>query len=557
MSKSRVSQLPMRARTAPMAGNQDSFHFSQTALAPSDPIIALPKVAADLSAPRPGGLLFRTASALFPHAGRLADADAAANSNAAAPRQARGVSSDDIAWMTVAAAVGLSAQARAEAIGQDTHKDLTAPVDNSDDAAKLAAADRTTAHSVTAPVDAPNSKADQSRDGGSDQNNALLVMAGGDDLLGSDGADSLGAQSPDGSAESPHPVGGSHVVIGSADGADQSTADIAITATDAMLAKVGGVDYQVITGTNGDDAFQIGSGNQIIFGGDGVDTATFAGSIEDLTLSLVTAPHHHSGGAAAVSVSAGSASNTILVDFERLKADEGAFMIVTAADGSHTVQGSAAADVVIGSGHGDVLSGGRGDDVVVAGSAADTAAYAGGVDDYYLSLSAHNNVVVADQHADRDGKDIVIGAKSASFDGETFALMAGTSGDDILVAGDGPQLMIGGAGHDIFVFNTTIMTVHRANALDMVADFSQGMDRIDLHWISFDPFLSSGESFVWDGSDSDSSGHHGKGHVGFHIEQTDSDWRTIIDGQSNGDGGSDFHIALRGHIDLKQADFIL
>ena len=213
---------------------------------------------------------------------------------------------------------------------------------------------------------------------------------------------------------------------------------------------------------------------------------------------------------------------------------------------------------MIGSGEGDVLTGGGGNDVLVAGSSDDTAAFSGSAKDYKISLSAHGNVVIADQTEDRDGKDILIGVKTANFDGATFDLNAGTSGDDILVAGDGPQLMIGGAGNDIFVFNSTIMAVNRANVLDMVADFSQGMDKIDLRWINFDPFLVDGDGFIWDGSDTGTSGHNGQGHVGYHVEQTDTDWQTIIDGHSGNSGsGGEFHIALRGNIELKQTDFIL
>jgi len=170
--------------------------------------------------------------------------------------------------------------------------------------------------------------------------------------------------------------------------------------------------------------------------------------------------------------------------------------------------------------------------------------------------------VIDDQTADRDGKDVVLGVQNLSFHGAAYALTAGTSGDDILVAGAGPEILVGGAGHDVFVFNSTIMAVHRANALDMVADFSQGADRIDLHLISTDPFLVGMGSFIWDGSGTGANGHHDLGHVGYHVEQVNADWQTIIDGAAQTgaegiSGSGDFHIALRGNIDLTQADLIL
>ena len=552
MSKSRVSHLPLRARNVPASGGQDSFHFSKTALAAPSPIIALQPGASESTTTRPGGLLFRTASALFPHAGRLADADAAANSNAPASRQLRGGSGDDIAWMSVAAAVGLTAQAaRADASDQDTHKDLNVPSDEMDKAALQAASAHNAAHAAQGP---DTEKAEEKiAVQAPDASDAVIVVANGDDLLGGGATDSLS----DDAAAYNH-VGSSHFVIGQ-DGAIELVSDAANAVPDGGMQP--SMAYQVILGSDGDDVFQGGMGHQTIFGGLGFDTVVYGGSVEDVQISRAAhEPQHDAALGAVVTVSTGADKSDTLISIEQLKFSEGSYTIVTAAEGSHAAHGAAAAEIVIGAGHGDVLTGGGGNDVLFAGSSEDTAAYSGSAADYKVSLSAHGNVVVADQTEDRDGKDILIEVKSASFDGETYALIAGTSGDDILVAGDGPQLMIGGAGHDIFVFNSTIMAVHRANALDMVADFSQGMDRIDLHWINFDPFLVGSDAFIWDGSNTGNSGHHGQGHVGFHVEQTDTDWQTIIDGQSgnSGDsGGADFHIALRGHIDLKQADFIL
>ncbi len=573
VSKSRVSHLPQRARNVPASGGQDSFHFSQTALAPNAPIIALQTAPTELAAARPGGLLFRTASALFPHAGRLADADAAANSNAPASRQLRGVSGDDIAWMTVAAAIGLTAQtARANASDQDAHKDLNGPTDELDQAALQAASAQNAAHAAPGFV---AEKAEQKVAAQSpDSSDAVIVAANGDDLLGGGGSDPLSDDAvPYQSNDSSH-VGSSHFVIGQ-DGAVELGSDEDGVGQDSGMQQSGA--YQAIIGSDGDDVFQGGMGHQAIYGGSGFDTVVYGGSVEDAQISIMqgraagtaeAAAHSHAAAepqqdaasGPVVTVSTGPDKSDTLVSIEQLKFSEGSYAIVTAAEGSHAAQGAAAADIVIGSGEGDVLTGGGGNDVLVAGSSDDTAAFSGSANDYKVSLSAHGNVVVADQTEDRDGKDILIGVESASFDGETYGLTAGTSGDDILVAGDGPQLMIGGAGHDIFVFNSSIMAVHRANALDMVADFSQGMDRIDLRWIDFDPFLVGSDAFIWDGSDTDNSGNHSQGHVGYHVEQTDNDWQTIIDGHSGNSGsggGSDFHIALRGHIELKQADFIL
>ncbi len=449
--------------------------------------------------------------------------------------------------MAVAAAVGLSAQARAEAIEQDSRKDLNAPSDDADKTALLAGASQHAAQAAEGPAEKQTAEATQARDAVARDSDVLIVLPDSGDIVGSDGTDALTT----GSGESgPSHYGHSSQLVIGPDGGIELSSDRYVADSSMQDAP------HVIYGTDHDDVLQGGMGHQIIFGGQGVDTVVEHGPAEAANITVAQADDQSQ----AVVVSTGPGNSDVLISVERLKFDTATYTIVTATDGSHTAQGTAADDIVVGSGHGDVLAGGGGYNVLF-GSAGDTAAFAGSVDNYKLSLSAWDHVVVSG--ADRDGTDTLVGVASANFDGQTYALHAGTSGDDILIAGTGPELMVGGAGHDVFVFNHTIMAVHRANVLDMVADFSQGMDRIDLHWINFDPFLAGGDAFIWDGSDADNSGHghgHGHGHVGYHVEQVDTDgWRTVIDGQANGDGnsGSDFHIMLRGHVELKQADFIL
>ncbi len=567
MDKSRVSQLPLRARVATSPGGQDSFHFSKSALAASAAMPALPAEPMDAAAPRPAGLLFRTASALFPHAGRLADTDAAANSNLPMQRPSRDRLSNELAWATIAAAVGLSVEAvRVEASNRDVDWTTLPPLgEQHQDVAKPTVA----AHVVPMPDHAASSLVAAADEETLDSNDAV-VAAAADELVGNDGSDALSSEataSPSGPAQ---PEGSSHFVIDGVVDPDSALADTGIQAATSL-----------IVGTDRDDYFQASPGNITIDGGAGIDTVEFKGSVEDVAIAIQADPVAKAEPAVTVTSAPDSptaevnstapesastpVSTTTLINIEQLTFQEGTFNLVTA-DDTHTAQGTAAADIVVGSGDGTVLIGGQNNDVLIAGGSLDTASFSGAVEGYRLSLSQHDNVVVQDQSSDRDGKDILIGVDSVSFDDAEYVLNAGTKHDDILVAGSDAQLMVGGAGEDIFVFNSTIMAVNRANAVDMIADFTQGEDCIDLRWITLDALGQDGDGFVWDGDDrsgddNSGSGHRGDGHVGYRVEQVDNDWRTVVDGRHGGSGSDDdsftFHIALRGRYELSQSDFNL
>jgi Ca2+-binding RTX toxin-like protein len=587
VDKSRVSQLPLRVRNPLVTGSQDSFHFSQTALAKPAPIIDLQPAPSE-TVTRPGGLLLRTASALFPLAGRLADADAAANANTPMLRPSRLALSNEVAWTTVvAAAVGLSADAaRADANARDEQLNRGVPNDSPD-------AEGSTRAELSAPAPAAVNAglADASATNGpSKATEDALVVSGDDVLTGGTGSDTVVA--PDAPAAVSH-VGSSLLVIGGSIKTDteQAPVDTGMQAPQGSLF-VGTSGNDIMVGTGGDDIFYGGAGDDVIYGSGGDDyidggkgehdTAVYSTSVEEAVFKVLsghqngatsTSPDGQTDSSAALATALARATDSpvisvstvpdgadTLVNTEQLAFDDGVFTVVTAAAETHVAQGSAVNDIVIGSGAGDILAGGGGDDVLAAGSALDTAAFVGAVDDYHLTLSAHDNVVVQDSSDDRDGRDILLGVTTVSFQDNKFVLNGGTSGNDILLADTEPQLMVGGAGADIFVFNNAIMDVHRANAIDIVADFTQGEDRIDLHWITLDEF---GDGFIWDGAGDaadGNSGNSGKGHLGYHMEQVETDWRTIVDGysgQGNSDHHFDFHISLRGHYELNQSDFIL
>ena len=122
--------------------------------------------------------------------------------------------------------------------------------------------------------------------------------------------------------------------------------------------------------------------------------------------------------------------------------------------------GSAHADRVLGSAGADSLSGGAGADELD-----------GGAGDDWLRGNQDDDSLLGAQGSDRllggAGADLLHG-------GDGDDLILGEEGADILVGGAGTDRLIGGKGADIFTFDVD------GEHIDVVDDFSDGEDRIDL-----------------------------------------------------------------------------
>jgi Ca2+-binding RTX toxin-like protein len=146
-----------------------------------------------------------------------------------------------------------------------------------------------------------------------------------------------------------------------------------------------------------------------------------------------------------------------------------------------------------------------------------------------------------------------------------FLLSIGTSKADTIVATDARQFMLGGAGADVFYFNSTHAAGNSAGARDIIVDFDQGHDKIDLSVIDADestptiPMFvwdAANDTFVWDGQTD--SGIHDVGHLGYHYEQYGDRWETIVEGNTNDNTeGHDFQIAVFGKFEMSEHDFML
>jgi len=330
----------------------------------------------------------------------------------------------------------------------------------------------------------------------------------------------------------------------------------------------GGAGADLLLGGDGDDIVSGGLGNDVAFlgagndtfswvpgcgsdtieGQDGTDDLSFVGSLANEAFDIAA------NGGRVLFLRDVSAISQDLNDVERiqLKALGGADTIavhdLTGTDitrvgvdlaGTNPAAGDGAADAV-------TVDGTLGADVISLSSSATDIGIGG--------LQA----TVAVQHSESndrltigagDGNDVVNAAAVAA--GRITLTLSGGAGDDRLVGSAGVDIFLGGAGADRFAFAAASHSVVGANA-DRIGDFirTEG-DRIDLSAVDANTAIAGDQAFSFIGSGLYTGV---AGQLRFAVT---SPGTTTIAGDLNGDGASDFHIALTGAIALAAADFVL
>ncbi|WP_404536027.1 M10 family metallopeptidase C-terminal domain-containing protein [Bradyrhizobium ottawaense] len=138
----------------------------------------------------------------------------------------------------------------------------------------------------------------------------------------------------------------------------------------------------------------------------------------------------------------------------------------------------------------------------------------------------------------------------------------GSNAADHIAASSAVNILTGGGEADTFVFNDLNAvrngTTFDAAKRDTITDFVHGTDRINLSHIDANTGTGGTQHFsgisFWNGTGAEFTAAN---QLKFHYETINGQEHTIIDGNINGNTGTDFQIDLVRHIALTSSDFIL
>lgn len=324
----------------------------------------------------------------------------------------------------------------------------------------------------------------------------------------------------------------------------------------------GGDDNDILNGGNGADAMAGGDGDDTYFinqGGDtitenaseGTDTLISSSSTLDISLTgqfanieNVTLTNDTASG---LDITGNASDNILIGQFKANKINGG--------DGNDTLDGKQG---------GDLMTGGDGDDIYFVDNLADqtvevSAEGTDSVNVVGISWTLADHV----ENLTLGGRSTINGTGNAEDNGITgnkkANVLSGLDGDDTLMGGNGDDTLIGGAGidnltggagNDKFVFSAITDSSTTTADSDIIADFVDGTDKINVSAI--DAITSSGTGDNAFTLDKDSSFSEGEYRV------TTSGGNTIIEFNNDGDAGADMAIVLVGTgFTITNLDFIL
>ena len=240
-------------------------------------------------------------------------------------------------------------------------------------------------------------------------------------------------------------------------------------------------------------------------------------------------------------------------------------------EGNDTIRAAGGNDILFGDGGNDTVFGGRGDDTIIAtlddgddrynGSdgndtldfsriSADVTAKLG-VGTAFSAQTGTDSLNTIENIIGGSGNDALIGSGQAN-------LLSGGDGNDILDGRGGKDILTGGTGEDVFIFRKIGHSSPAIATRDVITDFTQGDDTIDLTIIDANATSSGNQAFIFLASVGAAfTGVAGELNFSFEDSEGTENDRTIVAGDVNGDQVADFNIELTGLIDLAAVDFIL
>lgn len=288
-----------------------------------------------------------------------------------------------------------------------------------------------------------------------------------------------------------------------------------------------GTVYDIVSGGDGNDIFQVKTYRSVYKGDAGNDTFYSAGYKNTFNGGSGTDTINYS----LQDTTSGEKGRGIYVDLDAgfAKAVEGRIEKLVSIE---NVTGTGYNDTLIGTAGNNVIRGGAGNDQI-EGLAGNDRLYGG----------AGKDVIYGDA-----GNDDLYGeaGNDRLYGGAGNDDLLGGAGNDLLVGGSGNDFLVGGAGADTFRF-TSISDSRVGSLRDVIDDFRPGSegDVIDLSSIDANTLRSGNNAFSFIGK------------AGF--SGTAGELRysgTIISGDVNGDGRADFEIDA-GLTKYYASDFLL
>ncbi len=216
----------------------------------------------------------------------------------------------------------------------------------------------------------------------------------------------------------------------------------------------GGKGGDNITTGAGNDIIHSGTGNSTIDGGDNVDTLTYAGRADGVTLDLGATPD---GSGYVSSIVNGSQTDLV-------KAIEN----VTGGNGNNTLSGDSHDNVLTGGSGNDFLMGRGGNDTLDGGAGTDTVSYSYAANGVTVDLQAGTAAVAAGDNDTLISIENIVGSDfNDNLLGDSHDnVITGGNGDDTINGRTGNDTLDGGAGNNTVSFadQTNGVTLTLANA---------------------------------------------------------------------------------------------
>jgi Ca2+-binding RTX toxin-like protein len=195
-------------------------------------------------------------------------------------------------------------------------------------------------------------------------------------------------------------------------------------------------------------------------------------------------------------------------------------------DGDDRLRGMGGDDALNGQGGADTLFGGTGDDTLSGGLGSDNV----------------NGLQGDDMLRGGSGDDMLDGGVDAD-------ILSGDSGDDRLVGGGGRDVLNGGSGSDVFDFNAVAESGNSRATQDVISDFFDGEDTIDLSTIDARASVGGNQAFTFIGSAAFSA----EGQIRVVVVGD----TTVLQVNTAGTGGAEMVIRIAGVVTLDASDLVL